>query len=129
MAVVVAAGLLLGIGACASTGTGGGSNRDLITLEEIQASQASNVYQLIQSTRGSWLSSRGPMSFRTGEDDGLEQPEIIVYMDGTRLGDVGDLQGVSIVGITGIQRLSASEATQRFGTGHARGAILISRGS
>ena len=117
------AGVFVTAAGCASTGSGGGSNRAVITAEEIQASQASNVFQLIQSVRGSWLTSRGPMTLQAG---GADNPEIVVYVDGTRFGGVNELRGLATPGITLIQRMSASEATQRFGIGHSLGAILVS---
>ena len=51
--------------------------------------------------------------------------EIAVYVDGIRLGTVAVLHTVPSHAIREIRRLSAREATTRFGTGHSAGAILI----
>lgn len=124
--IVLALALLVGVAGCATGGTASGADRDLIPRETIQASSATDAYQLIRSVRPGWLHARGAMSLRAGEG-GLADVPIRVYIDNNLLGTVEDLPGVSIEGITEIRRLSARDATQRFGTGHPRGAIVISR--
>lgn len=123
-------GWLLAVSGCAHSGTGQGGNYDVLTAEEIQSSSASDVYHLIRRSRPRWLQVRGALTASTVEtDDGatLDDPEIIVYMDGNRLESVADLESISIEGISSIRRLNAREATQRYGTGHSRGAIIVSR--
>lgn len=117
--------LVLALAGCASTGSSGARNSDVITLETIRQTTSSNVFQLIQSERPGWLRRRGGITMRTGED-GLEDTPIIVYVDSGRFGTLADLANLSVQGITEVRRLSAGDATQRFGTGHPRGAIVIS---
>ena len=52
---------------------------------------------------------------------------IIVYANGIRLGGTDTLRDLPVVDIKEIQYISAADATQRFGTGHSHGAILITR--
>jgi len=118
------------LGACASSGAGGGANRDLITLEEIRESTATDLYHLIRSLRPRWLQTRGALTAAVVEtDDGaaLANPEIVVYLDGARLEGLAELEGIPTAGVTRVERLNVRDATQRFGTGHPRGAIVISR--
>lgn len=111
--------------ACASTGSGAVRDRDVITLEAIQQSTASDAFQLIRSERPAWLRRRGALTMRAGVE-GIEDTPIIVYLDNARFGTAAELETLPTQGITEIRRLSARDATQRFGTGHSRGAIVIS---
>lgn len=128
-ALSVSGWLLLSSG-CASAAAQRGGDRDILTLEEIRESSASDVYRLIQALRPNWLQTRGAMTVSTVEtEDGttLANPEIAVYLDGSRLDSVSDLEGISTIGVVSVRRLNSREATQRFGSGHTRGAIVVSR--
>jgi hypothetical protein len=136
-ALAAALALFLLATACASTGeprTGAGSS--VITQEEIAASHANNAHDLIQSLRPRWLSVRGQSTLGTTTRTGIDgadvrvmvEQDIPVYLDGTRIGGVDTLRSLSIRGVARMQRLSTGEATQRFGTGHPNGAILITSG-
>ncbi len=56
---------------------------------------------------------------------GMGQSEIVVYLDGNRLGGVDELRGIGANTISSIVYLDAPSATIRYGTGHAQGAIVI----
>lgn len=110
--------------ACAS-GQGQGARMgdpDLILREEIDESTAQNVYDLVQRVRPQWLRTRGLTTLRqaAGEED------IVIYMDNARLGYRDALRRVPLAGIAYMEFFSASRATQRWGSGHIHGAILIS---
>jgi hypothetical protein len=133
-AIVSAATILaLSVAACASTGENGTrSSADTITEQEIAGSTATNAYQLIQNLRPRWLQDRGQQSLRTATRQGIDGPveemataSIIVYLDGLRLGSAPALRDVSVRDLASAERLSAAEATQRFGGGHPHGAILL----
>ena len=111
------------LSACASSGpqqgeTGARRSADRIVSEEIRASSATNALQLVQTLRPTWLRTRGQISFR-------DQGEIPVYYDGVRMGGVGSLNQLPTMSVEGLQRLDASSATQRYGTDHPHGAILV----
>lgn len=95
-------------------------DRTRITREEIQARNAANVYELIQSLRPNWL--RG----QRGTSSILRQVPTKVYQDGILMGSVDYLRTLNPAHVTGMQYLDATEATQRYGTDHTAGAILIS---
>lgn len=98
---------------------------NVITAAELQNSSASNLYQAVQVLRPQWLRSRGPTSLGGTARTGGEGSQLMVYMDNTRYGNVQSLQSLSLQGVIELRYLDASEATNRFGTGHAMGAIVI----
>ena len=82
---------------------------------------ATNALEAIQRLRPNFLSTRGPGTINA-VDEG-----IIVYANGIRLGGTDTLRDLPVVEIKEIRYMSAADATQRFGTGHSHGAILITR--
>lgn len=132
--MIVALAVLAGAVGCATTGgaEGRSSSRE-ITLAEIEAAQGvSTAHDLIQRLRPQWLRYRGSASMR-------REGSIVVYVDGLRAGEVrGDgtsatgpnpLAAIAASRLRAARFYGASEATQRFGTGHAHGAIeLFTRG-
>ena len=94
---------------------------EVITAEELSESGESNVYLAVQRLRPQWLRSspRGATRLSGGE------PPVVVYIDATRFGTLSSLQSLQIGGIYEIRRYDASEATNRFGTGHTNGAIVV----
>lgn len=112
------------------------SDRNQLTSEEIRARPVSSVQDLIRSRRPNWLSTRGSATLRTraAADPfggapitvGVE-PVIIVYVDNMRQGTHEILRSMSTEDVESIERLDSMTATQRFGTGHEHGAILIRR--
>ncbi len=97
----------------------------LITTEEIRASTATDAFELIQASRPGWLRLRGTQSIRGTQDDS-DRGEIIVYVNQSRLGGISELRNMPIGGITSVEFVDAATATQRWGTGHSYGAIVIS---
>jgi hypothetical protein len=131
----LAAGLALGVlaAACASTGEPrSGVSATVITHDEIAASTTNNAYDLIRSLRPRWLHDRGQQTLgtttrqtATGPVTEMTTTGIIVYVDGTRMGSAGTLREISTRDLRSAERLSAGEATRRFGGGHTHGAILL----
>ena len=112
------------------------SDRNKLTSEEIRARPASSVHDLIKAKRANWLSVRGSASFGTrasvdpwgGKPMSVPvEPVIVVYVDEIKLGSAEILRSMSTEDVESIERLDAASATQRFGTGHDHGAILIKR--
>ncbi|HEX2187815.1 MAG TPA: hypothetical protein VHG51_02895 [Longimicrobiaceae bacterium] len=109
-------------------------DRHFITEEEVRGASAQNAYDLVRALRPQWLRTRGDRTLRTtrtsvpGEDvTQLSTPEIVVYMEGIRFGKQEDLRGISVADLGTLRFLDANSATQRFGTGHPNGAILLTR--
>lgn len=118
-ALPLLAGIAILTAACATTGTReSGSRFGEITAAEIEETTASDAYILIQELRPNWLRQRGRAS--------INRPSPrVVYLDNVRLGDLQSLRQISPTSIERIRFLDSRDATQRFGTGHVNGAILI----
>ena len=110
------------------------TDRSKITAEQIAARPASNVHDLIRSLRPNWFHVRGSATMQSR--DAVDpysgravtvplEPVIVVYVDGIRFGVDENLKSMPTTDIALIERLDAVTATQRFGTNHEHGAIVI----
>lgn len=98
----------------------GRHNRNVITREELAATQAQTVYDAIRQLRPSFLQ---PHRATATSGDAIAPR---VYIDDTPLGEgLGVLRQMRPDDVLEIRYLSAADATQRFGTGNAGGAILV----
>lgn len=106
---VGAALVLLVLLGCSGTtpSTVAGRNERLITAEEIATTNARNAQEAIERLRPRWL-TRMPLT---------------VYMNDVYTSV--SLRDILVGEIESIELLSATDATTRFGTNHARGAIVI----
>ena len=110
-------------------------NRDKIEAEELRAVPSTNLYQFIKSKRGQWLNTRVATNYATVSGMGLDgstvstaaEAEIVVYVDNTRYGTQESLRSLQTDDVETIEYLNGTNATQRFGTGHLHGAIVITR--
>jgi len=98
-------------------------SRDRITADELANIDVQNALQAVQRLRPNFLQSRGgaSASITQGPQD------VVVYVDQTRMGGPSTLAQISIADVKEIQWLSGTDATQRFGTGHGSGAIIVIR--
>lgn len=128
--------VLVGTAACASTGDATSrSSRNEITRTAIDAAPgARTAMELVSRLRPQWLRSRGSGTFNRTAEEG-----IIVYVDGLRTGYLpvtqssgggrsagpNPLEGITADRVERLLYYTASDATQRFGTGHAYGAIEV----
>lgn len=118
---VVPALAIFAIGcASASAERGTRAHPNLITAEEIAATNLSTALDVVQSLRPNWLRERGPVSIRYREGSA-----VTIYVDGTRFGDMDSLKQIRRSSVASMEYLSSSEATFRFGTNHVGGAILV----
>jgi hypothetical protein len=114
--------LVLVVAATACAGGAGrtpGTNRNLITRPEISASRGNTAYEVVQQLRPDFLRGRVSGSISGAND----LP--VVYLDGTRLGDLEQLRSIPAAIILTIQLISASDATTRWGTGYPGGVIEV----
>lgn len=91
----------------------------LITREELAATNAPDAYQAVERLHPDWLRGRGLTSL-TGT-----APKVVVYLDGQHLGELSMLARFTVNSIKEIRFYNASDATQRWGTGHSAGVIEI----
>ncbi|NJD20394.1 MAG: hypothetical protein FIA95_14080 [Gemmatimonadetes bacterium] len=115
--------LLLVLAACggpAHGGMGSSLSPDLIARDEIDASNATNAYDLITQVRPNWLRGRGSPSIRYSQ---VQLP--VVYLEDRRQGGLEVLRSFPVAGIAEIRYINAANATTRFGNGHAGGVIQV----
>jgi hypothetical protein len=105
-----------------STGSRGSGNR--LTADEIAEVGALTAYEAIQQARPQWLV---PRNLRAGATSamGSDQGGPVVYLDGVRAGNLDELRRLRTDVIAEMEYLSPSDATNRFGTNHDTGAILV----
>ncbi len=96
---------------------------NLITEQEIASRPTLTARQVIEQLRPQFLRVRGTTTL----GNAASQDVIWVYLDGTRYGTLEVLNNISANEVREIRYLNPSEATNRFGTGHVQGAILITR--
>jgi hypothetical protein len=94
---------------------------NVITAYEIENSGTTTALAAIQRLRPNFLVVHGQVNRRTGDQG------IIVYSNGTRIGDTSALSNIPAGDVKTIEYLSGNDATQRFGAGHTHGAILVTR--
>jgi hypothetical protein len=95
-------------------------SRNVLTEADLMKSTARDALQAIQILRPDWLRSRGSAASISG---GVA--EVVVYLNGQRFGGPEALSQFQPTALKEARYMSASEATNRFGTGHNSGAILI----
>ncbi len=94
--------------------------RSLMTAEEILAAHASSLYEAIQQLHPEFLRHRGYSSITSTATD---IPR--VFVDNIEMGDVEFLKQINPNDVAEVRRLSAEEATTRWGTGYVGGAIIV----
>ena len=99
--------------ACASSGGRGGRGgrglRNVLTYDDLLASNQTNVYLAIQTLRPAWLRTRGQTSINAAT-------VVTVFVDGTPRGNVSDLTSMQLTNVVDVTYFSASDAVFRFGT-------------
>lgn len=116
------------LAACASGGGGAPAakqNPNVISMEEIIESSASNAFEVIQRLRPSFLRTRGAVHGTPGATNAMEMVDLVVYLNENRLGGSDQLRQISTSDIREIRYFNSSEATTKWGTGHSAGAIQV----
>jgi len=92
-----------------------------LEAQEILATNAGNMYDVIRLRRPSWLRRSG------ARPTSLAGPaaEIMVYLDGQRYGEIAALARLSATSVQWAEYLSPSEAQARFGQGNLGGVIHV----
>jgi len=110
-------------GGCASSGSGSQSQGDpnRISATELEENGTMDLLTLIQRVRPRWLQARGSMGF-----GGAMPPAL--FLDGIRdMGGLGTLRSVRVLEVESVEYMNAADATTRYGTDMAGGAILVVR--
>ena len=112
------------LAACRSANGGAPINpetsvRHTLSAADLEGTPFASMLEAVQTLRGEWLRQRGPNSFNFDVD-------VIVYLDGNRLGGRGALRTIPTAGVTTVRFMSPPEAQSYFGLSHPNGAILVS---
>lgn len=89
-----------------------------ITQADLAELSITDTFDAVRSLRPTWLHQRGQSSMRGST-------EVRVYIDGVPRGTVETLRSLPLHTIASLQFFGAREATQRWGTDHATGVILV----
>ena len=112
-------------------------NSNVILREELQGAQAANAYELVQSFRPQWFRERGHETIRTQQVERPNgrgrievattsaEPDILVYINDSRFGDVDALRDIPATGLGSLEFISPTKATLRWGSGHTNGVIVV----
>jgi hypothetical protein len=95
-------------------------NRSMLTREEMAGGHWASAYEMIESLRPRWLSSRG------AELADGSAVEVQVYLDNQRLGGINALRTIQVADIAAIQFVDPVAAASRWGPDHHNGAIMLS---
>lgn len=114
--------LLLGAGACASSGSGGSSgDPDRLTREQIMSVDQPTLYEVVQRLRPRWTRSRGQRGYGS-------TPSVVVYQNQTYLGGLDALRQLTPGSAAEMRYLDAAEAMASLpglGSQRIQGAIVI----
>jgi outer membrane cobalamin receptor len=135
--LIIAAVVVVGVPGCASSPAGGSGAtqqstssstrsrgaRDVITQEELAKVDVQNALDAVRRLRPSFLQTHGGLSSSISQGP----QDVVVYVDNTRMGGPSTLAQIPITDVKEIQYLNGPDATQRYGTGHGSGAIIVIR--
>ncbi len=119
---IAASPVLVSCAGAATQGRPERSNSNLLTQQQLAATNSENVYGAIAKLRPEWLSSRGPNSVRDPTPSAVS-----VFMNGNLLGKAEYLRELRLLDVTEVRYWDAGSASARFGMGHPRGVIEITR--
>jgi hypothetical protein len=98
-----------------------GSDRNVITEEEIRSVPASNLYELVSKLRPQMLRAHGQSTL--GGSTASDFP--IVYLDGRNYGDIGSLRSLVPSQVSLVRYYDATNAAGKFGAINASGVIEV----
>jgi outer membrane cobalamin receptor len=113
--------LLIVVGCHAQqSGKARGGRRDVITQEEIEASNATNVYDLIASLRGEYLKDRGKISIKTNTRE-----QAVVFLNEQEYGILSTMRNIPTGRISEVRYITGIDAVNRFGAQYGGGIIML----
>ena len=103
-------------------GSSANSRKNVITQEQLSGTNSDNLYEAIEKIHPDWLTNRGPTSVSN------PAPTVVsVYMNGMMLGKADYLREMHVLDVSEVRYWDAGQATARFGNGHPRGVIEVTR--
>lgn len=100
---------------------------DVITIDQIVKSKATNAYDLIATLRPQMFTAHGAPTTRGQQPstDGRQSLPVVVYIDNVKAGPISELKTLSKLDVREIRYLSPRVATDRWGLNHAGGVIYV----
>ena len=114
--------LLAGCASATTQSQRGEGKSMMLTRAELAATNSDNLYDAIKKLRPEWLTSRGPTSVSDATPTSAD-----VYMEGTLLGTADYLRQMRLLDVSEVRYWDAGQAAARFGMGHLRGVIELTR--
>jgi hypothetical protein len=114
--------MIAGCAGATSQGSSRRGNGTQLTQADLAKANSDNLYDAIAKVRPEWLASRGPTSMTNSTPTSVD-----VYMNGNFLGKADYLRDLRILDVTEVRYWDAGQASARFGMGHPRGVIEITR--
>ena len=121
-AMLALTAVTFGCANAAKQGHGDSGPGTTLTSEQLAATNTENLYDAINKLRPSWLSSRGPTSVTNSTPTSVS-----IFMNGTNLGPVEALKDIRTLDVSQVRYFDAASASARFGMGHPRGVIELTR--
>ncbi|MFL5619509.1 MAG: hypothetical protein ACJ79A_14060 [Gemmatimonadaceae bacterium] len=114
--------VLLFVSACTAQKAGRpmGARHDLITEGEIEASNATNVYDLVASLRGDYLKDRGMISIKTNTRE-----KAVVFLNDQEYGVAETMRNIPKGRISEVRYIPGVDAVNRFGAQYGGGIIML----
>jgi hypothetical protein len=132
MRAMTLVGVLLGCVLCAcgsakstvdtQAAPAGRPSPNVLTESQLVATNSDNLYDAIAKLHPDWLSSRGPTSVTDATPTSAS-----VFMGGSLLGRAEALRDMRVIDVTEVRYWDAGRAAARFGMGHPRGVIELTR--
>ena len=98
----------------------GSASHNVITQEEIDASGAKNIYDVIARLRGNYLSDRGPISIKSNVHS-----RAVVFLNDQEYGIPETMRNIPPGRIAEIRYYSGTDAVARYGAQYGGGVILL----
>ena len=96
------------------------AQRNVITQEEIDGSDASNVYDLIAHLRGEYLRDRGTISIKKNTHS-----RAVVFLNDQEYGILETLRNMPPNRISEIRYFTGTEAASKYGSQYGGGVVLL----
>ena len=100
--------------------SGHGIQRNVITQEEIEASTASSVYDLIAQTRADFLKDRGKISIRSNQRE-----KAVVFLNDQEYGILETMRNIPLGRVSEIRYYPGTDAVNRFGAQYGGGIVML----
>jgi outer membrane cobalamin receptor len=101
----------------------GAASNNVITQEQIDATEANNIYEVIARLRGNFLNDRGHVSLQSNKHS-----RAVVFLNDQEYGIPETMRNIPLGRVSEIRFFPGTDALARFGAQYGGGVIqLISR--